>query len=128
MGNPLLKQYHVDREPIIRGTRHGRWTVYSGHHIDRPGDSVSLFACNLKSPEFAALPAEGPVLQQLRELLQQDALLLQRLRHPRLLQIVEPLQQGKDSWVFCTKPVHFSLRQLLGAPEGPPWEPFRSPG
>ncbi|CDJ31715.1 uncharacterized protein EMH_0069050 [Eimeria mitis] len=136
MGNPLLKQYHVDSDPLIRGTRHGRWTVHSGYHLDRPNVPVSLFvsqvhsgyhldrpnvpvslfACNLKAPEFAALPPDGSVLQQLRELLQQDAQLLQRLRHPRLLQVVEPLQQGKDSWVFCTKPVSTSLKSLLGAP------------
>lgn len=58
------------------------------------------------------------MLQQLRGLLQQDAQLLQRLRHPRLLQVVEPPQQGKDSWVFCTKPVVLSLRQLLETPRG----------
>ncbi|CDI74815.1 SCY kinase-related protein (incomplete catalytic triad), putative [Eimeria praecox] len=122
MGNPLLKQYHVDSEPVIRGTRHGRWTVHRGYHLDRPNIPVSLFACNLKAPEFAALPPDGSVLQQLRELLQQDAQLLQRLRHPRLLQVVEPLQQGKDSWVFCTKPVSTSLRHLLrlSANGGPP--------
>lgn len=88
--------------------------VHRGRHVDRPGVDVSLFTCNLKASEFSDLSTDGPELQQLRALLQQDAQLLQRLRHPRMLQVVDPPQQGKDSWVFCTKPLALSLRQLLG--------------
>lgn len=119
MGNPLLKQYNVDRDPIILGTKHGRWTIHRGRHVDRPAGDVSLFTCNLRAPEFAGLSPEGSVLQELRSLLHQDAQLLQRLRHPRLLQVVDPLTQGKDSWVFCTKPVVLSLRQLLATQDVP---------
>ncbi|OEH75102.1 SCY kinase-related protein (incomplete catalytic triad) [Cyclospora cayetanensis] len=154
MGNPLLKQYHVDRELLIPGTRHARWTVpaspvlsakldslfsiaaatarhiisssgstihvYRGRHAERPGVDVCLFTANLRAPELAALAPDGAALQKLRSLLQQDAQLLQRLRHPRLLQVVDPLQQAKDSWVFCTKPVERSLRQLLAFAKGSP--------
>ncbi|KAL8272108.1 hypothetical protein Esti_003951 [Eimeria stiedai] len=116
MGNPLLKQYQAGREPIIPRTRHGRWTVHRGRHADRPAGEVSLFTFNLHAPEFSGLAQDGTLLQQLRDLLLQDAQLLQRLRHPRLLQVVEPLQQSKDCWVFCAKPIVLSLKQLLGAP------------
>ncbi|KAL8437566.1 hypothetical protein Efla_000429 [Eimeria flavescens] len=121
MGNQLLKQYNLEREPIIPGTRHGRWTVYKGRYVDRPTVEVSLFTCTLRAVERGGPPSGALLQQQLQDLLQQDAQLLQRLRHPRLLQVVDPFQHSKDSWVFCSKPVVLSLRQLLqGAPGGLP--------
>lgn len=66
---------------------------------------------NFKAPEVASLLSREPEL--FRALLQQEAILLQRLRHPQLLQLVDPLQQGSDSWVFTTKPVACLLDKLL---------------
>ncbi|CBZ50123.1 deha2d02640p, related [Neospora caninum Liverpool] len=43
----------------------------------------------------------------------QEAQLLQRLRHPQLLHLVEPLQEDKNSLVFCTRLVETTLREQL---------------
>ncbi|PHJ16194.1 scy kinase-related protein (incomplete catalytic triad) [Cystoisospora suis] len=110
MGNPLLKLYSVDKDsPAIEGGRFLRWKIYKGHHRDRGSSSlVSLFCFDKKVLSSSSFSSS--LRASLLSLLQQEAHLLQRLRHPRLLHLLEPLQEDKSSLVFCTRLVDDTLR------------------
>ncbi|KEP63323.1 UNVERIFIED_CONTAM: SCY kinase-related protein (incomplete catalytic triad) [Hammondia hammondi] len=116
MGNPLLKLYSVDKEKAIDGGRFLRWTIYRGHQKDRSSSAsslVSLFCFDKKALTVSPFSSSPSLRSSLLSLLQQEAQLLQRLRHPQLLHLVEPLQDDKNSLVFCTRLVETTLREQL---------------
>ncbi|PFH35384.1 SCY kinase-related protein (incomplete catalytic triad) [Besnoitia besnoiti] len=123
MGNPLLKLYSVDKESAIDGGRFLRWTIYRGHQKDRVSSAsslVSLFCFDKKVLSSAPLLGSPALRSALLALLQQEAHLLQRLRHPQLLHLVQPLQEDKNSLVFCTRLVETTLREQLLDQVAPP--------
>ncbi|EPT32102.1 SCY kinase-related protein (incomplete catalytic triad) [Toxoplasma gondii ME49] len=116
MGNPLLKLYSVDKEKAIDGGRFLRWTIYRGQQKDRSSSAsslVSLFCFDKKALTVSPFSSSPSLRSSLLSLLQQEAQLLQRLRHPQLLHLVEPLQDDKNSLVFCTRLVETTLREQL---------------
>eukprot|EP00922_Rhytidocystis_sp_ex-Travisia-forbesii_P043156 GHVS01064461.1.p1 GENE.GHVS01064461.1~~GHVS01064461.1.p1 ORF type:complete len:965 (-),score=138.48 GHVS01064461.1:245-3139(-) len=108
MGNQLLKVYHVDKESELEGGRFLRWKILQAVHKDRHHQTVTLFVFDKKLLDrYERISVRDALLDSLRR----DATKLQKLRHPNLLHILEPLSEERSSLAFATKPVLCSLHQ-----------------
>ncbi|EPY54134.1 SCY1 protein kinase Ppk32 [Schizosaccharomyces cryophilus OY26] len=109
----IKNEYNIDKEsPIYVGP----WTVYPA--AKRGTDvEVSVFSFEKRnlstflknSSSLNASLKENMILENLRR----DVGSLSRLRHPSLLQVVEPLEESKSRLTFVTKRVQFSLADVI---------------
>ncbi|CAM0137100.1 unnamed protein product [Umbelopsis sp. WA50703] len=56
--------------------------------------------------------------ERVYEILKKEASNLTRLRHPAILEVVEPVTESRSSIAFATEPLHASLHNLLGNTDG----------
>ncbi|KAI0811239.1 kinase-like protein [Irpex lacteus] len=84
----------------------GPWRVQSATH-KVTGKRVSVWSAEKKSPEFDRM---GPASKERTlEVLKAEATALSRLRHPSILEVVEPLEETRTELTFATEPVLSSL-------------------
>ncbi|KAI0340500.1 kinase-like protein [Trametopsis cervina] len=84
----------------------GPWRVQSATH-KVTGKRVSVWSADKKSPEMDKM---GPVSKERTiEVLKAEATALSRLRHPCILEVVEPLEETRTELVYATEPVLSSL-------------------
>eukprot|EP00922_Rhytidocystis_sp_ex-Travisia-forbesii_P050926 GHVS01075640.1.p1 GENE.GHVS01075640.1~~GHVS01075640.1.p1 ORF type:complete len:894 (-),score=145.23 GHVS01075640.1:1631-4312(-) len=108
MGNQLLKTYSVEKDSELEGGRFLRWKLLQAVHKDRQHQPVTLFVFDKKLLDrYERTSVRDALLESLRR----DATKLQKLRHPNLLHILEPLSEERSSLAFATKPVLASLYQ-----------------
>ncbi|KAI0703573.1 other/SCY1 protein kinase [Cytidiella melzeri] len=84
----------------------GPWRVQSATHKGT-GKRVSVWSADKKSPEMDRMrPASR---ERTMEVLKAEATALSRLRHPCILEVVEPLEETRTELIFATEPVLSSL-------------------
>jgi len=84
----------------------GPWRVQSATHKTN-GKRVSVWSMDKKSQEMDRI---GPASRErAMEVLKAEASALTRLRHPCILEVVEPIEETRTEIVFATEPVISSL-------------------
>ncbi|CAG9330875.1 unnamed protein product [Blepharisma stoltei] len=110
MGSQLTKNYDVDREPLSFGGIGGPWKIYGATRKDREKSPVSIFMFDKKTIDRK--PDKNDTINRLKL----EVTNLVRLRHPCILQVVEPLLEDKNTLAFITEPVQYCLGDLLRRP------------
>ncbi|CEM33985.1 unnamed protein product [Vitrella brassicaformis CCMP3155] len=108
MGNQLLKNYDVQDEQR-EGGRFVKWKLVQGTHKERQSQSITCFVFEKKLAD----KLDKSLRESLFEVLRNDAVKLQRLRHPNVLCVIEALSEDRASVAFATKPVECTLNTLL---------------
>ncbi|KAI0670456.1 kinase-like protein [Trametes maxima] len=84
----------------------GPWRVQSATH-KVTGKRVSVWSADKKSPDMERM---GPASRERTlEVLKAEASALSRLRHPSVLEMVEPLEEARNELIFATEPLLSSL-------------------
>lgn len=84
----------------------GPWRVQSATH-KVTGKRVSVWSADKRSQEMERM---GPVSKERTiEVLKSEASALGRLRHPCILEMVEPLEETRNELIFATEPIISSL-------------------
>ena len=105
MGNQILSKYAIDKSGFVEGGCYLKWRYATASHYARPQEVVTIFFFEKKK---LALFCETD-RESLLEILRQDARNLQKLRHPSILPLVEPLYEDTASLCFVTKHVNKTL-------------------
>ncbi|KAI0361929.1 kinase-like protein [Trametes cingulata] len=84
----------------------GPWRVQSATH-KVTGKRVSVWSADKRSPDMERM---GPASRERTlEVLKAEASALSRLRHPSILEMVEPLEETRNELIFATEPLLSSL-------------------
>lgn len=110
MGSQLTKNYEVEREAKSEGGITGAWKIYSATRRDREKTPVSIFTFDKRILDKKANKQE--VINKLKS----EINTLIRLRHPNLLQILEPMLEDKTTIAWVTEPLEYCLGDLLRRP------------
>lgn len=108
MGNKLLTQYDVNKEPCYYSAEL-KWRLHSATFKDKPDDRLTIFIFEKKIVDKYPKNSKEPILEVLRK----DATSLQRLRHPLILSVIEALSEERSTLAFATKPIVGTVQQLL---------------
>ncbi|KAF4698123.1 SCY1-like protein 2 [Perkinsus olseni] len=120
--NKLVSSYHVDKEPSCYGNEL-RWKLYnaerqksstSGSAAGGPvGDDTSLtvFLFEKKTLDTRQYPKD--YRDQILASLHREATALQRLRHPNILSVIDPLSDERQTMAFVTRRVTQTLGTVL---------------
>ncbi|KLO10413.1 kinase-like protein [Schizopora paradoxa] len=100
---PLTPAFHV-----------GLWKVQSGTHKVTQ-KRVSVWSFDKRASEMERVSAQGK--EKVIETLKAETSALSRLRHPSVLEMVEPLEETRSELIFATEPLLFSL--YLATPNSP---------
>ncbi|KAL1947967.1 hypothetical protein VTO73DRAFT_13691 [Trametes versicolor] len=85
----------------------GPWRVQSASH-KVTGKRVSVWSADKRSADMERM---GPASKERTlEVLKSEASALSRLRHPSILEMVEPLEETRNELIFATEPVLSSLQ------------------
>ncbi|KAJ2931423.1 hypothetical protein H1R20_g5707, partial [Candolleomyces eurysporus] len=88
----------------------GLWKVQAAAHKVN-GKRVSVWSFDKRGPDMERL---GPAAKdRTLEVLKSEATSLSRLRHPSILEMVEPLEETRTELVFATEPVLSSLENAI---------------
>lgn len=109
--------YDIQKENSVQV---GPWTVYSASKKGT-NEEVSVFTFDKKN--LSTLLKRGSIDSNLKtnyvlELLRKDVSSLSRLRHPSLLQVVEPLEESKSSMSFVTRRIQSMLQDFIKSSNG----------
>ncbi|KAI9216434.1 kinase-like domain-containing protein [Blastocladiella britannica] len=107
MGNTLARDYDIAPAPVATGGPAMCWRVHPAtHRTTKRACAVFLLEKKLVTPKQR--------LETLLALARRDVATLCRLRHPALLEIVEPIAESPTQLAFATEPVLTSLANALG--------------
>lgn len=110
MGNALLRDYNVEKEPHLSGGFQNMWKIYKGTHKDRKQE-VAIFVLDKKSLDKFSKDQKEEVLSVLKK----EASSLVKFKIPSILSVVEVMLEDKGSLVYVTEPVQFTLSSWLEA-------------
>ncbi|KAK1759690.1 kinase-like domain-containing protein [Echria macrotheca] len=116
-GTPITTGYQISANPTSTA---GPWKIYSAKK-KATGKEYSLFVFDKKSLDThsSGLSRSGAaafkgVVAEVIERLKKEASSLARLRHPNILELVEPVEETRGGGLqFVTEPVTASLASLL---------------
>jgi SCY1-like protein 2 len=108
MGNPLFKNYNVEKEHFLTGGFNNLWKIYKGSRKDRKQD-VCVFVLEKKSLDKYSKDEKEEILNVLKK----EVSALVKLKHPGVLGIFEQLSEDKSSLAFITEPVQFTLSSWI---------------
>ena len=122
----IHKNYDVQPHPKFHS---GPWAVYDAHRrTSAPGTHsslVSVFVFEKKSLDQAASlrSSSSSSSKTKNEIvfsrLKKEVSLLSRLRHPCLLEVVEPIEESRATLTFVTERVIANLQLLVGGYDDP---------
>ena len=109
MGNQLIKNYDIEKEPKAVGGIGSLWKIYQAVKQDKTKQEVSIFMFDKK------------VLDKIKKVEKEDFLVflrkegqnLAKFRHPNILSLVEPLMEDSKSMAFITERLDTSLQTLM---------------
>ena len=110
MGSQLTKNYEVERDPKSEGGIGGPWKIYSATRRDREKTPVSIFTFDKRTLD------KKPDKDQTINRLKQEITSLIKLRHPNILQVLEPMLEDKTTIAWVTEPIEYCLGDLLRRP------------
>lgn len=110
MGSQLTKNYEVERDAKSEGGIGGPWKIYSATRRDREKTPVSIFIFDKRT-----LDKKTEKLDTINRLKLEISSLL-KLRHPNILQVLEPMLEDKTTIAWVTEPIDYCLGDLLRRP------------
>ncbi|KAL7753698.1 Protein kinase domain-containing protein ppk32 [Sorochytrium milnesiophthora] len=117
MGNNITKEYDVDSKRLIATGGIGlSWKVYNATK-KTTGQLVSVFIFEKKAALDAMMKRQqrnAKDIDKLCTLLKKEVSTLSRLRHPCLLEIVEPISESATTLAFATERLMGNLANVLG--------------
>ncbi|KAG1749082.1 kinase-like domain-containing protein [Suillus paluster] len=109
---PLGSSSNPLPSPTLPSVKIGLWRVQGASH-KVTNKKVSVWTCD-KRAEMEGL---GPMSRErVLEVLKAEAAALSKMRHPSILEMVEPLEETRNELIFATEPVLSSLD--LSIPRG----------
>ncbi|KAG0042767.1 hypothetical protein BGZ83_012204 [Gryganskiella cystojenkinii] len=117
MGNAITKNYEVGGQIASAGL----WKIHRGTKRTT-GQEVAIFEKNIVE-SISSLRRQAPSKrdqERVYEFLKKEASQLARLRHPCMLEVVEPVDESRTAIAFATEPIFASLSNLLGNYENLP--------
>ncbi|XP_021338936.1 SCY1-like protein 2 [Mizuhopecten yessoensis] len=107
-GNPLSKDFDVLNQ-VASGGSGLSWKIYNG--IKRTSkQEAAVFVFDKKTLEKYSRRDKEIIIECLKKGVSQ----LTRLRHPKVLSILHPLEESRETLAFATEPVFASLGNVLG--------------
>ncbi|CCA68430.1 related to bovine rhodopsin kinase and to YGR052w [Serendipita indica DSM 11827] len=88
----------------------GLWNIQPAQHKIN-GKRVSVWTFEKRSPEMDRLGQQAR--DMVLEALKAEASALRRLRHPSILEMVEPLEETRSILTFATEPLTSTLQQVI---------------
>jgi SCY1-like protein 2 len=95
MGNKILTQYKVEKEPIVQSIDL-KWKLFPATHLERSGEFLTVFLFEKKHLDAGYGKADRDAIL---ETMRKDVQSLQRLRHPSCLQVIEALVEDRTTMV-----------------------------
>nr|KAG5685486.1 hypothetical protein BaRGS_003379 [Batillaria attramentaria] len=107
-GNPLSRDFEIYNQVASAGPGL-LWKVYSA--VKRTTkEEASVFLFEKKAVERYSRRDRDVIFNLLRGGVQQ----LTKLRHPKILAVIQPLEESREALAFATEPVFASLANILG--------------
>lgn len=107
-GNPLSRDFDFQHQ--FASTGPGLlWKVYSATKKSTK-EEASVFLFEKKSVDRFSRGDRDAIIDLLRIGAQQ----LTKLRHPKILAVIQPLEESREALAFATEPVFASLANILG--------------
>ncbi|KAL3842613.1 hypothetical protein ACJMK2_020606 [Sinanodonta woodiana] len=113
-GNPLSRDFDIDGQIASAGPGL-MWKIYSAVKKTTKQEAA-VFVFDKKILEKYSRRDRDMILEVLKKGVSQ----LTRLRHPRILSVMQPLEESRESIAFATEPVFASLANVLGNQENIP--------
>jgi SCY1-like protein 2 len=104
MGNSLLRNYNIDKDPHLSSGFKNLWKIYNGSRKDRKQD-VSVWVIEKKALDKYSKDEKEEIINVLKK----EANSLIKYKHPGILSIVEPLLEDKQTLAFVTEPIQHSI-------------------
>ncbi len=112
MGNPLLKNYNIDKAPFSQGGFRDLWDIYHGSRKDRQQD-VCIFIHEKKNLDKYTKEEKEEIINVLKK----EASGLAKFKHPLVLSLVDPLLEDKSSLMFVTESFDYTLFKFAESPD-----------
>ncbi|KAF8964072.1 other/SCY1 protein kinase [Flammula alnicola] len=110
-GTPGGTNTSLSAPPALTPTFHvGLWKVQSAWH-KVTNKRVSVWTFDKRGPDMERLGPQGK--DRVIEVMKAEASALGRLRHPSILEMVEPLEETRSEIMFATEPVLSSLQLAI---------------
>ncbi|KAK6184566.1 hypothetical protein SNE40_007015 [Patella caerulea] len=107
-GNPLSRDFDTHSQTASGGPGM-LWRIYNG--VKRTTkQEASIFLLEKKDLERYSRRDRERILESMRRGVSQ----LTRLRHPKILSVIQPLEESRETLAFATEPVFASLANVLG--------------
>lgn len=104
MGNPLLKNYNIDKDPHLTGGFNNLWKIYKGSRKDRKQDA-SVFVLEKKALDKYSKEEREEIINVLKK----EAGVLVKYKHPGMLGVYEQLLEDKQTLCFVSEPIEHTL-------------------
>jgi len=108
MGNPIFKKYNIDKETPLVGGYNNYWKIYKGIHKERKKDA-SIFVFEKKKIEKLKKDQREEIISTLKK----ESQKLTKYKHPNILGVIEPLLEDKDTLVFVTEPINYTINTWI---------------
>ncbi|XP_037045286.1 SCY1-like protein 2 [Bradysia coprophila] len=119
-GNPISQHFEIGKQTACAGPELV-WRIHDGYKKS-DGRECSIFLFEKRCAEKLHKPKRK---EAVTEILRASVKQLERFRHPKILQIMHPVEECTETLAFATEPVFASLANILafqesGGPTGPP--------
>ena len=113
-GNPLSKHFEIG-DHIASGGPCLVWKIFKATKRTTK-EEAAIFVFDKKTIEKYSKRDKELILESLRKGVSQ----LTRLRHPKILSVLQPLEESRENLAFATEPVFASLANVLKNSENAP--------
>ena len=112
MGNQLLKNYEIQKEPYLEAGFRSYWKIHQSLNLTiSPSPNFSSFIFKKSFLKGKKIP--NPIKEEILAFLKKEPQILAKFKHPFIVNISEILVEHKKCLVFATEKVLFSLQNLL---------------
>eukprot|EP01017_Pseudomicrothorax_dubius_P013364 TRINITY_DN1584_c0_g2_i1.p1 TRINITY_DN1584_c0_g2~~TRINITY_DN1584_c0_g2_i1.p1 ORF type:complete len:960 (-),score=147.21 TRINITY_DN1584_c0_g2_i1:2958-5837(-) len=109
MGNQLIKDYTIEKEPYGSAGLGNLWKIYRGVRTDASRRLVTIFI--LEKKQFKKIPKASR--EQIYTIIRREAAVLGRFRHSGILSLVEPLKEDEKMMAYVTERVELQLTSII---------------
>jgi len=109
MGNQLIKDTHIEKEPIGKTGIGLQWEMYRGHKLDKSKTPATIFLFDKKE----LLKAPSNLREETLATIKKEPQTLARFKHPNILSLLDPLLEDPKSMGFVTEATKGSLHNFL---------------